>query len=171
MTAESDGGAADTRDGDMLCAYWPGDLTGMGRLGGVEGMTDVYTIDGCVCFVVDGEAAGERCAELDNDKCGEEGEEFGDMSQVAQGLGMTWDMVERAEKGEELKYKGSQAAAVSNDGRHSSNSEPETVPCTDTHITLNNKRCSSSKFEMVVIKKIGGAGTERMLCEEESIGR
>lgn len=171
MTAESDGGATDTRDGDMLCAYWPGDLTGMGRLGGVEGTTDVYTINSCMHFVVDGEAAGECCAELDNNKCGEEGEEFGDVSQVAQGLGMTWDVVEWAEKGEELKYKGSQATTVSNNGRHSSNSEPEMVPCTDTRITLNDKRCSPSKFKMVVIKKIGGAGTERMSCEEESIGR
>ena len=40
-------------------------------------------IDRCVRFVVDGEAAGERFAELDSTECSGEGEELGDVCQVA----------------------------------------------------------------------------------------
>lgn len=43
----------------------------------------------CVRFVVDGEAARERLAELDRTECGGECEEFGDVGEVAQGLGVT----------------------------------------------------------------------------------
>lgn len=40
-------------------------------------------IDGCVSFVVDGEATGECFAELDSAESGGEGEEFGDVCEVA----------------------------------------------------------------------------------------
>lgn len=44
-------------------------------------------MDCCVRFIVDGEAARKRFAELDSTECGGEGEEFGDVCEVAQGLG------------------------------------------------------------------------------------
>ena len=55
------------------------------RLGarGLHLEADVDAIDCGVRFVVDGEAAGECFAELDGTECGGEGEEFGDVCEVA----------------------------------------------------------------------------------------
>ena len=44
---------------------------------------DVDAIDGSVCFIVDREAAGKGFAELDGTEYSGEGEEFGDVCEVA----------------------------------------------------------------------------------------
>lgn len=55
------------------------------RLGarGLHFEADMDALNRCVCFVVDGEAAGKGFAELDGTECGGEGEEFGDVCEVA----------------------------------------------------------------------------------------
>lgn len=53
---------------------------------GVRGLhfeADMDALDCCMCFIVNGEAAGERLAELDRTECGGEREEFGDVCEVA----------------------------------------------------------------------------------------